>query len=589
MASEYAEDRRDHDEQQELSDMRQKCMQTIRSRIGSSKVLGDADMRIYEEEVLSDKGLARAGKIFHRDKIAYIREVEQKLVPELLAEAQKIERNFLPKVEEAKRNGWISEQSANRWTKRLCDGSVAFHKKHLFVTADGNGATDVKSFLSFMKNWEAVAEKAKQLREHKEIKKLTLTDVPQFSTFMNHKQFLNLSFKNREALVKTVDAALTAKEKEMPQLYEKAKVMLNSAVQRQALSSSKVGGWLERIFKSSANAKQIEQFLNNSGSNPLQKLIQNWSEASKHFHKLEAKRKSLGTPPGFHFVTMNVFLDWKYDKRTSYLEEAEHRFADINKEPSLFLKIRHELGAKDWEAAEELLMEAEKEEWGTENQKKLQSMKTFLRQHRSDKGKDKNKEKQNPSPDQVLAEMESLMAELPWQLQRTYIKALNKGYQAFWALTTLMYNRVWCHQHNFLDKGKEKVIEKKAKDETQDHIDRGHKKFGFEANYLRDRFSDQREAVRNQSGVKGAQILYTDHKSDSALVDEIDEQKNDRNFWYWTSMIPEDVEYTKHLYVVQRLNPRMKKLARMMENMGIRYPLSFDAEDAQPEYVAAKR
>lgn len=593
MATEYAEDIKDRNEQQELSDMRQKCMQNIRGRIGGCKVLGSADLKIYEDEVISDKGLARAGKIFHRDKINYIREVEQSLLPQLLAEAQKVERSFMPKVEEAKKKGWISEQSANRWLKRLTDGSVAFHKKHRFITTDENGSNDVKSFMSFVKNWQEVADKAKELREHKEIKKLTSSDVPKLSTFMDHKQFLNLSFKNRQELLKTVDAALEAKVKQMPQLYEKAKGMLNTAVQRQALSPGKVGGWLERIFKSNANATEIEQFLNNSGSNPLQKLIANWTDASKHFHKLEAKRKSLGSPRGFRFVSMNVFLDWKYDQKTAYLEEAENRFNNIKDESYVFLKIQHELGAEDWESAEELIDGVNKELddgsllMSEENRKKLKSMERFLQQHRKDGGKDKKKHV-NPTNEEVLAEMEGLVAQLPWQLQQTYIKALNKGYQAFWALTTLMYNRVWCHQHNFLDVGKERRWEEDAKKKTRRRIQMGHERIGHVVNVVK-KDTDTRDAIRDQSNAKGAQILYTDHRSDSTLIDEIDEQKNDRNFWYWTSIIPEGVEYTKHLDVVKRINPRMKKLARLMEDRGMRYSLSFDAADAQPEYVTAKR
>ena len=239
------------------------------------------------------------------------------------------------------------------------------------------------------------------------------------------------------------------------------------------------------------------------------------------------------------------------------------------------------------DAADELIQEAEEIDWGTDNGQKLQSMKTFLKQHRTDKGKDQKKEKENPTSEQVLAEMQSLIAQLPWQLQRTYVKALNKGYQAFWALTTLMYNRVWCHQHNYLDVGKERRWEEDAKKKTRRRIEIGHQKIGHEVNVVKGD-TNTRAAVRDQSGVKGAQILYTDHLSDSTLVDEIDEQKNDRNFWYWTSMIPEGVKYTDHLHIVQTINPRMKKLARLMDTRGLRYPLSFDTHDAVPDHVAAK-
>ncbi len=551
-----------------LEKAREKCRQSIRSQIASSQILGSADCDVYEQ-VMSDKGLALVNKHRLEDKLAYIREVERSMVPKLLSEANALEREFTVAIEQAVSAGWINAQKGRWWMNQLKDKSVAFHKKHFFIkTDDGTGMKDPKLFRVWIKKWGEVAEYAKQLRKHPRVKQLSTKDVPNLSTFLDEKQFLNLSYQNRSALVKTVDAALTAKERQMPQLYTKAKAMLDAAAQRQAISSSKVGAWLQRIFHSGAKGAEIDDFLNNRGSMPLQKMIENWAEASKHFHKIEAKRKALGSPRGFTFVSMNVFLNWKYDKRTAYLQEAEHRFTDINKEPELFLQIRHELGAKDWEAADDLLQKAKGQEWGKENQRKLRTMEQFLKHHRTEE--ERKIQEQNPSAWEIVSEMESLIQQLPHQLRRLYTSALNRGYQAFWVLTTIMYNRDWCWKHNYLDAGKERDFEQRANRETEKHIEHGHKKFGWETNTLKGKFNT-RPAVRDQSGVRGAQTLFTDEQSTETLLTEIDEQKNDRNFWYWTSMIPEGVQYAEHVQIIQTLHPRMKKLARMMQERGIQY------------------
>ena len=556
----------DTDELRKLERAREQCRQKISGSIRSSNILGDADIDVYEQ-VMSDSGLAIAGKTRLEDKLKYIREIEKSMVPKLLNDARELESEFTQAIQKAVTDKWISGQKARWWIGQLHDKSIAFHKKHFFVkTDDGQGMKDPKIFKNFLKQWGEVSEKAKSLRKNPFLKKLTSSDVANLSTFMDEGQFLNLSFKNREALVKTVNAALTAKQRQMPQLYTKARAMLEGAAQRQAISSGKVASWLQRIFSSNAKAEEIDQFLNNKGPMPLQKLIENWTQASKHFHKLEAKRKSLGTPPGFHFVNMNVFLNWKFDRRQAYLNEAEHRFVDIHKEPEIFLKIRHEIGAKDWDSAQDMIEEAKRQEWIPENQRKLQSMEHFLKFHRYEAEKDAQK---HPSDGEVISEMHLLIEQLPPQLRRIYLRALSRGYQAFWVLTTLMYNRVWCHQHNFLDAGKEKKIEKKAKEETREHVQKGHRKYGFEANVIKGD-TNTRPAVRDQAGIKGAQILYTDERSEETLVDEINEQKNDRSFWYWTSMIPQGIEYAQHLQIVQTMHPRMKKLARMMGERGIR-------------------
>ncbi len=557
-------------EELQLKRAREQCRSSIAGRIKASNILGDADCDVYDQ-VMSDTGLAIAGKTRLEDKLDYIREIERSMVPKLLSDAKELETEFTQAIQKAVSDKWISGQKARWWIGQLHDKSVAFHKKHFFVKTDeGQGMKDPKIFKTFLKKWGEIAEVAKKLRKHPQMKKLSSADVSNLSSFMDEGQFLNLSYKNREALVKMVDAALTAKARQMPELYSKARAMLQGAAQRQAISSGKVSSWLQRIFSSNAKADEIEQFLNNKGSMPLQKLIDNWSQASKHFHKIEAKRKSLGTPPGFHFVNMNVFLNWHFDQRQSYLAEAEHRFVDINKEPGIFLQIRHELGANDWDSAEDLIDDAKRQEWSPENQRKLHSMEVFLKYHRREEAK---KAQQSPTDDEIMSEMHSLLEELPPQLQRTYRHALSRGYQAFWVLTTLMYNRVWCHQHNFLDTGKEKRIEQKATTETRERLQKGHTKYGFEANVIKGN-TNTRPAVRDQAGVKGAQVLYTDERSEHTLVDEINEQKNDRNFWYWTSMIPQGVEYNHHLQIVQTLHPRMKRLARLMDQRGIRTSLS---------------
>jgi hypothetical protein len=323
----------------------------------------------------------------------------------------------------------------------------------------------------------------------------------------------------------------------------------------------------------------------------LSTLIANWAEASAHFEKIEDKRKKAGTPPGFHFVSMSVFLNWRYEQRTSYLQEAEYRFTDIDKEPGLFLRIRHELGAKDWEAAEELIARARKGEnqWGKENEDKLQSMERFLREHRSKESTEKKSEVK-PDPKALRAEMNSLMRQLPPRLRSTYVKSLNRGYQAFWAMTTLMYNRVWCHTHNMLDPEKEKNLEQTAKEKTRERLEHGHQKVGWEANDIRGSDTNTRGAVRDQAGVRGAQTIFTNETSDETLVDEIDEQKNDRNFWYWTSMIPEGVPYEQHQHVVMNINPQMKKVARKMQELGMNYSLAdADADLVQPDHIVQAR
>ena len=572
------ENRNDNAAQTQLEQVRQKCIRQIEAAVAMApNVLGKADVKAYEKDVISDEAFAASGVHDTAEKIRMIKQNINVHIPALVSESRALETRFREKIQEAKSKGWINDKSVRQWLQRLQSGNVYYYQKKKFIE-------DPEKFPKYLKNWQRVAEAREKLLKHPQVKRLKSSDVPQIAVFLNQNQFLNLSFEAREALLATVTGALAAKEKHVPTLFVQARAMLEGAARNQSLSWTKVGSWLQRIFTSSADPDQIEKFLNNKGSMPLQKLIENWSQASRHFHKIEAKRKSLGTPPGFHFVHMNVFLNWHFDRRQAYLNEAEHRFVDIGKEPGIFLQIRHELGANDWDSAEDLIEDAKRQEWNPEDQRKLHTMELFLKFHRHE---DAKKAQERPSDAEIISEMHFLIGQLPPQLQRTYSHALSRGYQAFWVLTTLMYNRVWCHQHNFLDTGKEKRIEQKATTETRERLKKGHTKYGFEANVIKGN-TNTRPAVRDQAGVKGAQVLYTDERSEHTLVDEINEQKNDRNFWYWTSMIPQGVEYSHHLQIVQTLHPRMKKLARLMDQRGIRTSISGEMTSKPVENAYAR-
>lgn len=566
--------------QKKLERAREKCMQAIRNAVAlNPNILTEADETAFAKEVISDEGFAMSGITDTAEKIKMIQENITTYIPRIQRESRALADKFERQIRDAEKQGWIGRQSAERWMDRLRAPVVYWNKKKFIEV-------DMDKFKAYMENWKKVADERKKLLTNKNIKSIKTAEVPQIRIFMNDNQFLNLSYEARQSLVATVTAALAAKEKRMPKLFAQAKAMLEGAAKKGALNWSKVGGWLQRIFAGTANPDDVEKFLNNQGDMPLQKLIANWTEASKKYQKIETKRKALGTPRGFHFVSLNVFLNWKYDQRTAYLDEAEDRFADINKEPYLFLKIRHELGAKDWDGAADLIDGIHKEiKDGTlilsqENNRKLQVMEMFLRQHRAPGAA--GQPEQKPSPGEVLAQMQALLDQVPPQLRPLYVKALKKGYQSFWALTTLMYNRVWCHQHGFLDTGKERRMEGKAKDETRERMKEGHTRYGTEVNVVKDDTS-ARSAIRDQSGVRGAQVLYTDERSSEIVVDEIDRKKNDRNFWYWTSVIPDGVQYPEHLFIVSALHPQMKKLARQMAQMGIRY-----GSDKMPSDAPAK-
>ncbi|MBI2636282.1 hypothetical protein HYW84_03075 [Candidatus Peregrinibacteria bacterium] len=556
------------DKQKQIDHLRDKGIRQFRRLAESTpNVLSRKDEELHLEDS-SNSGMERWGHVTENQKIKFLKDLLDN-IRELEHRAPHLERKFRSQIENAIAQKWIGRRSVARWMQRLAADNAYYWQKETFIN-------DSEKFPKFLRNWEKVATGRKQLLGNPMIKKLSSGDVKNLNIFLNEENFLNRPFEEREGLVAAVRAALAAKERQMPQLHAKAKYMLEGAARDKALSWSKVGVWMQRIFTGGANAELIEQFINGAGATidckkmTLTRLIANWSEASAHFRVIENKRRQKGTPRGFHFVKLEVFLNWRFEQRKSYLSEAENSFEDIRGQDELALKIRHELAAQDWESAEDLLQYAASKPVTQEQKDKLDSLRKFLREHQN--RADRPVAGAIPeTPQELRREMSALLAQIPSSMRPFYEEALRyDDYQTIWALMTIVFNRIWCYQHNFLDDQKEKTLERKAKEETRVYVRRGHKRRGHEAVNVKDDTNTE-AAVRYQAGIKGALFQFVRKESAPTQIRQVHKQANIKDYWYWASLIPEGVPYAEQLNIVQNIHPRMKKLARAMHNMHVRY------------------
>ncbi|MEK7218278.1 MAG: hypothetical protein AAB728_02330, partial [Patescibacteria group bacterium] len=156
----------------------------------------------------------------------------------------------------------------------------------------------------------------------------------------------------------------------------------------------------------------------------LEKLIDNWAKVSMEYMDIEETRKEKGTPRSFHFVKLEVFLGWDYEKRRAYVREARNRFSDPEQEREGFLYIRHALDTKDWEEAEMMLAEERKhlEEMTPEEVQKFHSLEQFLHTHRL--AGSPSKEQNNPSDREIVEQARELVGPLPVSLQQLYIHCM---------------------------------------------------------------------------------------------------------------------------------------------------------------------
>ncbi len=566
----------ERDEPRELQEIRnvarQRCIDRVKAATEHT-ILSRADVRAYEEQVLSEWSLELVGKRSHEEKLAALREDLHTLIPQLIDDARILKREFERLLGEARRSGGVSETSIAKWVKRLKDETVIYHKKKEFIR---------ESFPEYVGNWVRLGTDLKTIAEKRKALGLEGDTFPELAA-VTAQGFHDAHYRYKRDRADAALAALAAYEKgeyrrneqsSEQGLFVEARAKLQQAVEDRALASWKVGVWLRRIFESDTKPLLIKEFVRGNGPKSLNALIRNWKSVSERFFHIELLRSQKGSPRSFNFVHLDVFLGWHLMKRRAYVEQAEYRFTDINTEREDFLRIRHALDVKDWEEADELIAAVPRGVLTPEESTKLRSMEKYLREHR---GKKSERKEGSPRPEGLLHEARTLLDDIPTVLQPLYAEAMQRGYNFFWVLCTLLRNRDWCHAHHYLTEEKELTLYRESRLLTANRIRFGHDR-GFEANDLTRGRNNQYPAVRNQAGINAAQVLFMDSASTPTILGEIEEQGQDRNFWYWATLVPLEIPIGRHQQLVWSINPRLKRLIRQMDRIGLIFTTSGDPQ-----------
>jgi len=440
----------------------------------------------------------------------------------------------------------------------------------------------LEKFPKYLENWERLHDDTQVLKNMNK-KNKELIKIPEVRDALGA-SLDSVKYVKMRNLISKALAAATANEHGDDHMYEDAKKILEKAVKNGSLSKNNVGTWLERIMKSNAAPKQKIAFVYGKGSTSLEHLIARWEEVKHRYDVVEHRRRKDGTPRGFHFVTTNKFLNWHFSKRLSYVVEAENCFSDIAKERPILLEIRRELDSKDWGSAERLLKKAKSATLTEEDTRKLNSMENYLKEHRPKTDKTKKKKK---NPKQAEKENEQIISLLPASLQPLYLNAIRAG--KFRCLAALMYNRVWCHERgHVLTSSKENKLQKRATDDTRMRLQQ--RKDGKKQLANTDVNAFKEPSIRSYAytGISAPQILHVGASGHGALLAKMNEEDT-YLFRYWTTLIPTEVDYATHAYIVKHLHPLLKSNLHAIAagNAPVPQSKSTKAASGQEQAIAA--
>lgn len=552
-------------------DVRDAIRSTCRSKLeacahDSSSAMSSKDVEDYIRMGMMEDKLTYAKS--ESEKTKALREMRDQFVPQFISQTKEAGRKAMALIGKARAEKAISLENVEQWKNRMKNSKWDWKTRKSFIENE---------LPNYVHNWKMVAAKRRKIMKDPRMAALKQSDLvskADLAQFLSGSAFLNAEYPRRKELSATIESALgkLGKAQPMEKLKRAARQKLEAAASRGGLAKSKIDGWMQRIFKRSWSPEKITSFLTGSAWNDLPKLSERWIQARQRFDIFDKKRQEDGTPRNFHFVKVDVFLGWDFDKRESYLEKAERSFSlmeiaekgDRTELNSLKMDIGHAMHQKDWEYAGMLLKDAFAIK---ADDPLLKSMQATLTKHAEKpskgpkEGLDVRLQKAEEESRAIINEQfpDSEKKHIAEACEHPDVKCMERVAQVW-------YNRVWCHKHGFLnvERESEQRSDENNKEKTRTYMEAGHSKY-YEANIIGGDTAEK-EAIRDEC--RKPQVLHVRHDGKQAAYEKIKENRNNAWFGYWSTYVPEGLEYDRHKYIVENQMWKLKRNKRLLAANG---------------------
>lgn len=476
----------------------------------------------------------------------------------------------------------ISRKSYEKWIQRFRSSQVDYKTKEYWVE---------NQFPHYIAAWEKAANERKELLKNPQLK--LLAENRDVRMLQDENMFLDMHYDRRMDLMAKVRAALAVNGKDkgaevFKKLHVKAQGILRGAVQEGILSGNKIGSWMERIFKSSATPDMIDRFLSHGNSTSIYALMTKWRAVRRRYDDVHQKGAPLKNPAvGMYIIPAERFLMMHYTQRLRWVEEAEQRIADatnIDKERPVFIRIRHALDVKDWEDAEQHIKQAAMEDLSDSDRSRLDSMRRYLTQMRSDKKSDaKNGKEQQAKPNgaQLCNQIsEVISTAVPSFMQDMVVRLLRSNHpnRGVHQLRWITYNNKWCRDHNFLDYDRaKKGASKESAEATTQRVKDGRDSGRRQDHVLNAANSSQQHMRNNEYAKRRATLTHVDTADGgfgvNALGEWLEKEQNPKDL-YWRTLcihdngVPMSESYHNSLFSALTL---LRSLTASLEKTPFRY------------------
>jgi hypothetical protein len=493
-------------------------------------IMLDRDVRDYMS-FFTDEGLERGGAKDAKTKLEWLQQAKAKYAPMMIAQAQKYNAMLWQAIDQAQAGDGLTKQNVQHLKEALSRRSGNW----TYVKAFFENSDNQNSFAAWKKNWRAVSDKIKAVR-------LGEKTIGRKTGLLESDAFKAASVTDRLQMLDKALGELSQTEHQHDYLHSQATSVLEDAVARRGLASSKVAAYLKHIFTKYTGAELIE-FVQKT----LPKHVDDWVDASDMYGSLRVQAAAQDVPA----LSETAFLELSYKERRTEVTSLKQKLGQNEtaaKNPMLD-QIQFLINDHEWTKARTLVLRARNADMHQDDRKRLFGLERLIEAN-GDQDAAKQKETESLKPleryQTAAARLEqTLLAHASEPMRALFHRALSMSDPSellrLRTINTGFYNIKWGTDHHFIDEEKLAAIRERKVADTEHVKEHGHQERGVGNIDLGQDTNDGDHSVFRQyeEGDRGPTYYHFDRDNVDNVIRDVDARMYNTTHNYWYLLAPE--------------------------------------------------
>lgn len=539
--------------------LRQQIESKLRSAVNGETVLTERDVKDYMQ-MNSEAAYKAGGAATYAEQAQWLKDHVRDggYVSKMIGEAKIFRARLKDAVSAAKSKGALTETNVAHLEQKITKRSGNWNDVKAFFENDGTNGDSLKGWI---KNWNAIAQKTKEVKDLCAKHKLKASDLPELAKLEASQK--SGSVLGRLQLLDTAIAAISMREHSKTSLYKKAMAVMRPAVSSGAMTETQAKRNMSRIYAKYKGDK-LEDYIQNI----LPGRVDQWMKDIAAFRTHKNRCDKLGVET----VSESTFFGMEYNERRTEIMTmvSEAKKAGEPKAGPMLADVERKMETKEWDVAKKRLRDVENMQLTTDERARVGHMRHRLEERIA--GEKKRDEKENAeNPGEELCRDYRTMRQMMMifgtpSIRRMYAAIRHRGgadeTNRLYVLNKGLGNVKWGVDHNWVNKETHRHLRENRQIDTEFIHENGHRARGTENIDLSVQSgAKQKDTTHRQyeKGHRGVTFYWFDKHDTNKVMDDINERKGNFLHNYWTDYMPEDATLEQVINFVQFVIPHVKK------------------------------